>query len=171
MNKLAKCEGVAARALEFAILTAARTGEIRFARWSEIDVHAKLWTVPAERMKTNKPHRVPLAPRALEILSMLPREDEDGFVFIGVHKAKPLGHGALRDLLISLHRGITVHGFRSTFRDWAAEATAYPNHVCEMALAHVVTNRVEGAYRRGDLLAKRAPPDGRLGALLHNATT
>jgi integrase len=156
MNKLAKCEGVAARALEFAILTAARTGEIRFARWSEIDVHAKLWTVPAESMKTNKPHRVPLAPRALEILSMLPREDEDGFVFIGADKAKPLGHGALRDLLIRLHRGITVHGFRSTFRDWAAERTSYPNHVVEQALAHTIGNAVERAYRRGDLLAKRA---------------
>ncbi|MCK1450439.1 integrase arm-type DNA-binding domain-containing protein [Bradyrhizobium sp. 35] len=154
MAQLATREGIAARALEFAILTASRTGEIIGSRWSEIDLDAKLWTIPAVRMKANKEHRVPLSGRSLEILKALPRED--GFVFPGGRKGVPISNMAMAGVLKRMDRfEITVHGFRSTFRDWAAERTGYPNHVVEMALAHVIGNKVEAAYRRGDLFEKR----------------
>jgi integrase len=138
------------------ILTAARTGEVREVRWSEIDLTAKVWTVPGERTKTGKEHRVPLSPRALELLKAAPRESYSDLVFIGVQKGKPLGHSSMNETLKRLRPNITTHGFRSTFRDWAAETTSYPNHVVEQALAHSIGNAVEAAYRRGDLLAKRA---------------
>jgi integrase len=154
MAQLAAREGIAARALEFAILTASRTGEIIGSRWSEIDLDAKLWTIPAVRMKANKEHRVPLSGRSLEILKALPREE--GFVFPGGRKGVPISNMAMAGVLKRMDRlEITVHGFRSTFRDWAAERTGYPNHVVEMALAHVIGNKVEAAYRRGDLFEKR----------------
>lgn len=156
MTKLRAEPGVAARALEFLILTAARTGEVREVRWSEIDLTAKVWTVPGERTKTGKEHRVPLSPRALELLKAAPRESYSDLVFIGVQKGKPLGHSSMNEALKRLRPNITTHGFRSTFRDWAAETTSYPNHVVEQALAHSIGNAVEAAYRRGDLLAKRA---------------
>jgi integrase len=151
-------QGIAAAALEFLVLTAARTGEVVGARWSEIDLAARRWIIPAARMKTGtktgREHRVPLCDRAVEILEDLPRESE--FVFPGARQGKPLGHSALSQLLRQLGRSdITVHGFRSTFRDWAAERTSYPNHVVEMALAHAIGDKVEAAYRRGDLFAKR----------------
>ncbi|WOH82149.1 integrase arm-type DNA-binding domain-containing protein [Bradyrhizobium sp. BEA-2-5] len=153
--QLATRDGIAARALEFAILTASRTGEIVGSRWPEIDLDAKLWTIPAERMKAKREHRVPLTGRSLEILKALPREGD--FVFPGGRKGVPISNMAMAELLKRMDRlDITVHGFRSTFRDWAAERTGYPNHVVEMALAHVVGNKVEAAYRRGDLFAKRA---------------
>jgi integrase len=155
MTKLRAEPGVAARALEFLILTAARTGEVREVRWSEIDLTAKVWTVPGERTKTGKEHRVPLSPRALELLKAAPRESYSDLVFIGVQKGKPLGHSSMNEALKRLRPNVTTHGFRSTFRDWAAETTSYPNHVVEQALAHSIGNAVE-AYRRGDLLAKRA---------------
>jgi integrase len=150
--------GIAARALEFLILTAARTGEVTGARWSEIDLKEKTWTIPAARMKTGKKtgkeHRVPLCDRALEILKALPRESD--FVFPGDEKNTALGHSAMDQVRKRMGRlDITVHGFRSTFRDWAAERTTYANHVVEMALAHVIGNKVEAAYRRGELLDKR----------------
>jgi integrase len=154
-TKLRAEPGVTARAQEFLILTAARTGEVREARWSEIDLAAKVWTVPGERTKTGKEHRVPLSPRALEILKSLPRENSGDWVFIGVQKGKPLGHSSMNEALKRLRPGVTTHGFRSCFRDWAAETTNYQNHVVEMALAHAIGSKVEASYRRGDLFEKR----------------
>ncbi len=154
MAALQKREGIAARALEFAILSVARTGEVIGARWDEIDLKAKVWIVPEGRMKAGKQHRVPLTDRALDILRETPREDGNPFVFIGPTKGG-LSNMAMAAVLKRMGRGETVHGFRSSFRDWAAERTAYPNHVVEMALAHVVGDKVEAAYRRGDLFEKR----------------
>lgn len=147
-------EGVAARALEVLILTAARSGEVRGMRWSEIDMQARIWIVPAERMKGGKEHRVPLNDRVLDILEAQPQIDGSDLVF-----PAPRG-GQLSDMsLSSVCRRMKVdavpHGFRSTFRDWCSEHTNYPREVAEMALAHTITNAVEAAYRRGDLFAKR----------------
>jgi len=158
VTQLRERDGIAAKALEFLILTAARTGDVTGARWSEVDLKEKTWTIPAARMKTGKKtgkeHRVPLSDRALEILKALPRESD--FVFPGNQKGTPLNHSAMDQVRKRMgRRDFTVHGFRSTFRDWAAETTTYPNHVVEMALAHVIGNKVEAAYRRGDLFAKR----------------
>jgi integrase len=155
MSQLAARAGIAARALEFTIFNAARTGEVIGSRWLEMDLDAKLWTIPAGRMKAKKKHRVPLSARTLEILKALPREGD--FVFPGARKGVPISSMAMAEVLKRMGRlDITVHGFRSTFRDWAAERTNYPNHVVEMALAHAVGDKVEAAYRRGDLFAKRA---------------
>jgi integrase len=107
-------------------------------------------------MKTGKEHRVPLSTRALEIVKAVPREDDAGYVFIGTKKGAPLGESSMIQVLKRIQPGITVHGFRSTFRDWAAEKTTYANHIVEMALAHTIGNAVEAAYRRGDLLGQRA---------------
>src|SRR6516225_3317486 len=152
-------QGPAARALEFAILTAARSGEVRGCRWSEIDLIDKVWTIPARRMKGGREHRIPLAPRALAILREMQREKsaaDDGFVFPGNRPGKPFSKMAFLDVLRKLGRDdVTVHDFRSSFRDWAAETTAYPNHVVEMALAHTIPSAVEASYRRGDLFEKR----------------
>jgi integrase len=137
------------------ILTAARTGEVIGATWDEIDLAGKVWTVPAGRIKGGREHRVPLSDRVLEILKSLPSEAHNKFVFIGP-RAGGLSNMAMASVLERMGRDdITVHGFRSTFRDWAAERTGYPNHVAEMALAHVIGNKVEAAYRRGDLFEKR----------------
>jgi integrase len=157
VSELRERDGIAPRALEFTILTVARTGEVIGARWPEIDFLAKTWTVPAARMKGNREHRVPLSPRVIEILSALPREgDDDGYVFIGARKGAGLSSMALLETLRRMGRDdLTVHGFRSTFRDWAAERTHYQNHVVEMALAHVVGDKVESAYLRSDMFAKR----------------
>jgi integrase len=141
----------AARALEFLIITAARTNEVLGAQWDEISGDA--WTVPGERMKSGKPHRVPLAGRARELLAGLPRVNE--FVFAGA-KGAQMAKNSLQKLLQRMGYKATVHGCRSTFRDWAAETTAYPNHVVEQALAHAIANGVEEAYRRGDLFEKRS---------------
>jgi integrase len=149
---------VAARALEFAILTAARTGEIIGARWSEIDLLDKTWTVPASRMKAGKEHRVPLSARALAILEEMQTHHtrDDDFVFPGGKAGKPLSNMALLMLLRRVGRDdLTAHGFRSTFRDWAAERTNFPSEVAEMALAHAISSKVEAAYRRGDMFEKR----------------
>lgn len=147
-------QGMAARALEFLILTAARSGEVRGATWQEIDLYGAVWTVPSERMKANKEHRVPLSARAIAILKALPRMAGSELVF-----PAPRG-GMLSDMTISaVMRRMQVdavpHGFRSTFRDWCSERTNYPRDVAEMALAHTISNKVEAAYRRGDLFAKR----------------
>lgn len=154
MKKLHQASGMGARALEFAILTAARSGEVRGAKWSEIDLEAAVWTVPAERMKAGVEHRVPLSAPALGLLSALPRMAGTDVVF-----PAPRG-GVLSDMtLTAVLRRLNVdavpHGFRSTFRDWAAEQTNYPHDVAEMALAHTIANKVEAAYRRGDLFEKR----------------
>jgi integrase len=156
MAELRAREGSAARALEFTILTAARTGEVIGAKWGEIDLESATWTVPAGRMKGSREHRVPLSERARELLQDLPHEDGDEHVFLGAQRGAGLSGLAMARVLKRMNRGdITVHGFRSSFRDWAAEQTNTPNFVVEMALAHVVGDRVEAAYRRGDLLAKR----------------
>lgn len=155
MADLRRREGIAARALEFTILTAARTGETIGARWDEISFSEKAWTVPAGRIKDGRKHRVPLSERALALLKALPHESNNDFVFIG-SRANCLSNMAMAAVLIRMEwTNITVHGFRSTFRDWAAERTNYPNHVVEMALAHVIGNKVEAAYRRGDLVDER----------------
>jgi len=154
MHQLRSVNSVEARALEFAILTAARFGEVRHARWAEINFADRMWIVPAERMKRHREHRVPLADRAVEILKGLPHEGE--LIFIGRKAGKPIGPGSLLKILERMGRGdLTTHGFRSTFRDWASDQTAYPSDMCEMALAHAVSNKVEAAYRRGDQLEKR----------------
>ena len=156
MAALAERDGVAARALELTILTASRTSETAQARWSEVDMAAKLWTVPAERMKSRRPHRVPLSPRALAVLAVLPRE-AGGYLFPGTRKGDPISNMAMLALLKRMKRDdITVHGFRSSFRDWISENTNHANVVAEAALAHVIGDKVESAYRRGDMLAKRA---------------
>jgi integrase len=149
-------EGIAARALEFLILTAARTGEIIGARWDEIDLEDKSWVVPEERMKAGRDHRVPLSESTLTILKQMKEIREGGFVFPGGKKAKPLSNMAMLAVLKRMGRDdLTAHGFRSTFRDWAAERTNFPREVVEMALAHTIENKVEAAYRRGDLFRKR----------------
>lgn len=149
-------DGTSARALEFAILTATRTGETVGARWSEIDMVAKQWTIPADRMKAGKEHRLPLSDRVIEILKALPREEGSDLVFIGDKKGQALSNMALLMTLRRMERSdLTTHGFRSTFRDWGAEQTAYPNEMLEMALAHVVSDKTEAAYRRGDMMERR----------------
>ena len=156
--QLREQEGVAARALEFTVLTAARTNEALGLQWSELNATEKLWTVPANRMKAKKEHRVPLSERALSIVSRATdTETGDGaFVFAGRREGKPLSNMAMWAVLKRMGlNDLTVHGFRSTFRDWAAERTNFPNEVVEMALAHAVGGRVEAAYRRGDLFDKR----------------
>jgi len=153
---LGKREETAAQALQFAILTAARTAEVIGAQWSEIDLEEAVWTIPAGRMKAGKEHRVPLSPVAVQLLRNLPREDSNPFVFIGPRQGG-LSNAAMSKVLkrMRFQDAITVHGFRSTFRDWAAERTNFPNEVVEQALAHSITNAVERAYRRGDLFNKR----------------
>ena len=150
-------EGTAARCLEFTILTAARTSETIGARWSEIDLKAATWTIPASRIKAAREHRVPLSPAALALLKAQAKIREGDFVFAGRRRGRGLSNMAMAALLKRMKRkDITVHGFRSTFKNWCSEQTNYPNEVSEMALAHAVGDKVEAAYRRGDLLAKRA---------------
>ncbi len=157
MQRLKTKQGPAARALEFAILTAARSGEVRGATWAEIDLRAKTWTVPAERMKSGRVHRVPLAPEAIELLESLPRLEGVPFLFPSPVKGGPLSDMALSKVCRDLGVDAVPHGFRSSFRTWCSETTNYPREVAEAALAHVVQNQVEAAYRRGDLFTKRRP--------------
>jgi integrase len=148
-----------ALALRFAILTAARTGEVIGATWSEIDLGDRLWTIPAARMKGRREHRVPLSGPVLQILDEMARvrTSSSDYVFPGQRKGKPLSNMSLLAVLKRMGRAdLTTHGFRSTFRDWAAETTGFPSEVVEMALAHSVSNKVEAAYRRGDLFKKRS---------------
>ncbi len=154
MAALRAREGIAARALEFAILTGARSGEVRGMRWEEVD--GDVWTVPADRMKARREHRVPLSARALSILDEMEQFDSDGLVFPGMRKGRPLSDMTLGAVLKRMGRGeLTAHGFRSTFRDWSAETTNFAREVCEQALAHALTDKTEAAYRRGDLIEKR----------------
>lgn len=140
-------------ALQITILTACRTSEVLLADWSEFDLDNRLWTIPGERMKAGKPHRVPLTDEVLKLLQGIKGE---GYVFPGARQGRPLSNMAMTMVLRRLgHPDLTVHGFRSSFRDWCAEETHYPNIVAEQALAHTVGNAVEAAYRRGDLLDKR----------------
>lgn len=154
MAELRSRDDIIARAVEITILTASRTAEVLGAKWSEVDLANKVWTIPGPRIKGGKEHRVPLTDRVIEILRALPREAANDHVFFGTRAA----HRSQRTMLAlvqEMRAGLTVHGFRSTFRDWAAETTNYPNHVVEMALAHQILNKVEAAYRRGDLFDKR----------------
>lgn len=155
MALVAAQPGTAAKLMAFTILTAARTGEALGARWSEIDIESGIWTVPAERMKARSEHRVPLPEAALAILAEMRGLDAE-FVFPGGRRGKPLSNMAMLVLLRRMERtDLTVHGFRSSFRDWASETTHFPSEVVEMALAHTVESKVERAYRRGDLFEKR----------------
>lgn len=155
MIDLRKRAGVAARAVEFAILCAARSGEVRGAIWGEIDLTTRTWTIPAERMKAGKEHRVPLSDKALAVLKQMGEGAAGDLIFPG-SKGKPLSDMSLTAVLRRMElTTITVHGFRSSFRDWAAESTAYPGEMVEMALAHTIGNKVEAAYRRGDMFEKR----------------
>jgi integrase len=154
----ALCEetSISARALEYLILTATRTGETLGASWPEIEPRTRIWNIPPERMKGARMHRVALPKRACTIVREMATIRCSPFLFPGSKQGQPMSQMALAMLLRRMGYGhVTVHGFRSTFRDWAAETTAFPNHVVEMALAHTVSDRVEAAYRRGDLFEKR----------------
>ena len=156
MAEIRQVDGVAARALEFTILTAARTAEVTGAKWDEFSIADAIWTVPAERMKAGREHRVPLSKSALAVLEKMEQIRLSDFVFPGGKPTRPISNMAMLMLLRRLNRrDLTIHGFRSTFRDWAAEHTNFPAEVAEMALAHSVSNQVEAAYRRGDLFDKR----------------
>jgi integrase len=146
-----------AGALTLAILTATRSSEVRGARWAEVDLERAVWAIPGSRMKSGREHRVPLSPPALAILCRQAElQDGSGLVFVGLRHGAPMSDMTTSAVLRAMDRGdLTVHGFRSTFRDWAAEATDCPNHVVEQALAHTIGSAVEAAYRRGDLFAKR----------------
>ena len=167
MSALRVREGVSARAVEFAILTACRSGEVRGARWVEFDMAGKLWTIPAERMKAKREHQVPLSEAALSVLASIPKDSDDEIVFPGT-KGQPLSDLSLTAVIRRMNggdkpvwvdtngAGITVHGFRSSFRMWAAETTNYSREVAEHALAHQLPDAVERAYQRGSQFAKRA---------------
>jgi integrase len=156
LSRLRAMPGIVARALEFIILTAARTGEVIAATWDEIDFDAEVWTVPAERMKSGKPHRVPLVPRALEILRQLHETRVSQFVFPGWKRGEHLSNMAMLQLLQRrLSLPVTAHGFRSSFRQWCAEQTNFPREIAEAALAHTNPDETEAAYQRSDLLQRR----------------
>jgi integrase len=157
MQRLEKQNGMAALALRFVVLTAARSGEVRGAKWPEIDLQHAVWTIPADRMKAGREHRVPLSEAALAMLhEVLPlRRADTDFVFPGGRKGSAQSDVALGKALAAANGNATVHGMRSTFRDWVAEVTAYPAEVAEAALAHVNRDKVEAAYQRGDLFEKR----------------
>jgi integrase len=155
LGEICDVEGMSARALEFTILTAARTGEAIGARWDELDLDARVWTVPAERTKSGREHRVPLSGRALEIVQSLAREPDNPFVFPGARRGRSLSNMAMLQLLRRQRPGLTCHGFRASFRMWAAETTNFPREVVEAALAHVLADKTEAAYQRGDVFEKR----------------
>jgi integrase len=155
MTNLRQREGMGARALEFAILTAARSGEVRLATWDEIDINAKLWTIPESRMKAGRAHKVPLSDPAVKLLKALPRFGESPYVFPAARG------GVLSDMSISavcrrMEVNAVPHGFRSTFKDWCRSSTSYPDEVSELALAHVSSDATRAAYARDELLPKRA---------------
>jgi integrase len=155
LDELRKREGIAARALEFAILTATRTNEVLGARWNEIDLAARVWTIPESRMKAGREHRVPLSDPAMGVLKSMQSVRQNEYVFPGDRRAT-LSNMALLMVLRRMNRcDLTTHGFRSTFRTWAAERTSFPREVVEAALAHVVGSKTEIAYQRGDLFDKR----------------
>jgi integrase len=170
MTSLSGCEGIGARALEFSILAAARSGSARGAQWSEIDLQAQVWTIPADRMKAGREHRVPLSDAAVKLLASLPRLKGSGLIFPN-GKGSQLSDMTLTAVIRRMHqqridagedgwsdsagRIITAHGFRSTFRDWAGETTAHPREVIEHALAHQLADKAEAAYARGTLFEKR----------------
>ncbi|MGF6974924.1 integrase [Paraburkholderia sp. JPY465] len=155
MVTLRATEGVSARCLEFSILTASRSGEARFAEWTEIDLEKKVWSVPAEKMKAKKEHRVPLSPAAVRLLQSIERKQGVDLVFPSPRSARVLSDMSLLELMRRQNLEATPHGFRSTFRDWASEYTNYPRELAEVALAHIKGDATEAAYWRGDVLEKR----------------
>ena len=162
MEELGSNSSTSALALRFLILTATRTNELISARWDEVDLEAAVWSIPAERMKARRVHRVPLSDASLRVLEALPRINGNPYLFPGARYGRPLSNMAMLQLMRSMgygvggHRGDYVpHGFRSSFRDWSGEVASFPRDVAEMALAHVIQNKVEAAYRRGDLFDKR----------------
>lgn len=156
VERLREADYTAAQALEFCILTAARSGEIFGARWSEIDLANKVWVIPAERMKAGRGHRVPLCARAVEILECLAKGRTGQFIFPSPRGDRPLSHIAMQKVLARLGvENATVHGMRSAFRDWAGHETSFPREICEQALAHRLGDAAELAYKRGDFLEKR----------------
>ncbi|MDZ5647152.1 tyrosine-type recombinase/integrase [Nitrospirillum sp. BR 11828] len=174
MARLRAQPGMGARALEFLILTAARTGEVRGATWAEIDLVARVWIVPADRMKARREHRVPLSSSAVALLEAQRKAGDREFIFPGSRRGSALSDMTLTKLLRRMKVDCTAHGFRSTFRDWVAECTHYQRDEAEMALAHTIDNKVEAAYRRGDLIEKRTSMmadwadfcDGKMGKVL-----
>ena len=152
---LRQSPAMGSKALLFSILCASRSGEVRLARWSEIDLDAALWVIPAERMKVEAEHRVPLSSQALDLLRSLPEGKPTDLVFPGMKKGQPLSDMTMTAFLRRGNHGCTQHGFRSTFADWSAECTGFQKEVREKALAHTVADAVEAAYRRGDLFEKR----------------
>jgi integrase len=154
MARLREREGLSARALEFLVLCASRSGEVRGAVWSEIDLTNQVWIIPAERMKAKREHRVPLTARAVELLKALPRIEGVDLVF-PAPRGGPLSDMTLTALMRRMEVDAVPHGFRSSFRDWAGECTNYPRDLAEQALAHTLESKVEAAYRRGDALEKR----------------
>lgn len=156
MKEIRERSGMGAKALELLILTGCRSGEIRGAVWSEIDLDNNVWIIPAHRMKMAQEHRVPLSEPAVTLLTVLPRIEDTDLVFPSSKPRTPLSDMTLTAVLRRCGgEDFTVHGFRSSFRDWLAETTNYPNEACELALAHKISNKVEAAYRRGDMLDKR----------------
>ena len=154
MAKLRERSAFSARGLEFLILTAARTSEVLEATWDEIE--GEIWSIPAERMKMDRPHRIPLSAQALSILEYMKPVRNSDYIFPGQKTGRPMNNMTFLKLLERMGKGdLTAHGFRSTFRDWIGEATAYQNEVAELALAHVIANKAEAPYRRGDMLEKR----------------
>jgi integrase len=156
MKRLATVDGIGARALEFCVLTAVRSGEAFGARWDEIGLDDAIWTIPAGRMKAGREHIIPLSSAALAVLEKLGVARNDEFVFPGASGKKPLSNMAMTAVMRRMDLGeFTVHGFRSAFRDWAGDQTSFPREVAEAALAHAVGDQTERAYRRGDALDKR----------------
>jgi integrase len=154
MTKVRSDTSITARALEFIVLTAARSGEAVGATWDEIDFEAKVWLVPASRMKADREHRVPLADAAIAVLKAMRAIRQSPYVFPGASPGQPVRGGTVW-WLVNQFAGVSVHGLRSSFRDWASERTNFQREVCEQALAHAIPSAVEAAYRRGDLFEKR----------------
>jgi integrase len=167
MLDLGQQQSIAARALEFLILTAARTGEVLGAKWNEIDFDSKVWTVPAGRMKNGKEHAVPLSGHAMELLHNMPRVSD--YIFAGTQPGNRLGDKAMIAVLTSMRPGATVHGFRSSFRDWAGDRTSFPKDVIEHALSHTIKDQTEAAYRRATALEKRRKLMEAWGSFCHTA--
>ncbi|MCF7996180.1 MAG: integrase arm-type DNA-binding domain-containing protein [Chromatiaceae bacterium] len=162
MSELQQLGSVSALALQFTILTAARTSEVLLATWSEVDLEAAIWTIPASRTKARREHRVPLTEAAMAVLRRVPRVEGNNHIFTGARQGRPLSNMAMLQVMRGLGYGVNgdrgdyvPHGFRSGFRDWAGEVSSFPRDVCEMALGHVIESKVEAAYRRGDLFEKR----------------
>jgi integrase len=155
MKELQHKTDYSAKALYLTVLCATRTNETINATWPEFDLNNRMWTIPAERMKAGVEHRIPLSNAAIDLLTNLHRIDGNQYLFPGMKQNRPLSDMAMLEMLRGMRDGCTVHGFRSTFRDWASETTLHPDTIVEMALAHTIKNKVERAYRRGDAYERR----------------